>query len=55
MSPEPSNAFNVYIFMFRNLKVVKKLHYEGGFYVLYEKGFVMGSNVGDKMYIISKG
>ena len=35
-------ASNVYMFMSRNRKVVKILHYERGFYVLYEKRPVMG-------------
>lgn len=37
MSLDPSDASNVYMFMSRNRKVVKILHYERGFYVLYEK------------------
>ena len=37
MSLAPSDASNVYMFMSRNRKVVKTLHYERGFYVLYEK------------------
>ncbi|WP_270665265.1 IS66 family insertion sequence element accessory protein TnpB, partial [Phocaeicola plebeius] len=37
-----SDASNVYMFMSRNRKVVKILHYERGFYVLYEKRPVMG-------------
>ena len=36
MSLDPSDASNVYMFMSRNRKVVKILHYERGFYVLYE-------------------
>ena len=35
MSLDPSDASNVYMFMSRNRKVVKILHYERGFYVLY--------------------
>lgn len=42
MSLDPSDASNVYMFMSRNRKVVKNLHYERGFYVLYEKRPVMG-------------
>ena len=41
MSLDPSDASNVYMFMSRNRKVVKILHYERGFYVLYEKRPVM--------------
>ena len=41
-SLDPSDASNVYMFMSRNRKVVKILHYERGFYVLYEKRPVMG-------------
>lgn len=44
MSLDPSDASNVYMFMSRNRKVVKILHYERGFYVLYEKRPVMGSS-----------
>lgn len=42
MSLDPSDSSNVYMFMSRNRKVVKILHYERGFYVLYEKRPVMG-------------
>ena len=42
MSLYPSDVSNVYMFMSRNRKVVKILHYERGFYVLYEKRPVMG-------------
>ena len=42
MSLDPSDASNVYMFMSRNRKIVKILHYERGFYVLYEKRPVMG-------------
>lgn len=42
MSLDPSDASNVYMFMSRNRKVVKILHYERGFYVLYEKRPVIG-------------
>ena len=41
MSLDPSDASNVYMFMSRNRKVVKILHYERGFYVLYEKRPIM--------------
>ena len=37
MSLDPSDASNVCMFMFWSQKVVKILHYERGFYVLYEK------------------
>ena len=36
MSLDPSDSSNVYMFMSRNRKVVKILHYERGFYVLYD-------------------
>lgn len=36
MSLDPSDASDVYMFMSKNRKVVKILHYERGFYVLYE-------------------
>lgn len=39
---DPGDASNVYMFMPRNRKLVKILHYERGFYVLYEKRPVMG-------------
>ena len=42
LSLDPGNASNVYMFMSKNRKVVKILHYERGFYVLYEKRPVMG-------------
>lgn len=42
MSLDPGDASNVYMFMSRNRKIVKILHYERGFYVLYEKRPVMG-------------
>ena len=34
MSLDPSDTSNVYMFMSRNRKVVKILHYERGFYVI---------------------
>lgn len=37
MHDNPINGDNVYIFMAKNRKVVKILHYERGFFVLYEK------------------
>lgn len=37
----PSNASNVYMLMSKNRKVVKTLHYEHSFYVLYEKRPIM--------------
>ena len=42
MSLDPSNASNVYMFMSRNRKVVKILHYELGDNELYAKRPVMG-------------
>ena len=42
ISLAPSDASNVNMFMPRNRKVVKILHYERGLYVLYEKRPVMG-------------
>ena len=61
MSLDPSDASNVYMFMSRNRKVVKILHYERGFYVLYEKRPVMSdmaylteSIVVDRMYVTPK-
>lgn len=42
MSLDPSDASNVYMFMSRNRKIVKILHYERGFCVLYEKRPVIG-------------
>lgn len=37
MGENPLDGNNVYIFLSKNLKVVKILHYERGFFVLYEK------------------
>lgn len=37
MDESPLNGNNVYIFLAKNLKVAKILHYERGFFVLYEK------------------
>lgn len=37
MAENPLNSNNVFIFMAKNRKVVKILHYERGFFVLYEK------------------
>ena len=37
MKQNPNNPNNVYIFMSKNRRIVKILHYERGFYVLYEK------------------
>ena len=37
MGENPLDGNNVYIFLAKNLKVVKILHYERGFFVLYEK------------------
>lgn len=41
MSLDPSDASNVYLFMPRNRKVVKILHYERCFYMLYKKHPIM--------------
>lgn len=37
MQENPLNGNNVYIFMSKNRRIIKLLHYERGFYVLYEK------------------
>lgn len=37
MKSDPANASNVYVFMIRWCTIVRMLHYERGFYVLYEK------------------
>lgn len=37
MKADPENASNVYVFMNRRCTIVRMLHYERGFYVLYEK------------------
>lgn len=37
MKADPENASNVYVFMNRRRTIVRMLHYERGFYVLYEK------------------
>lgn len=37
MDSNPLDGSNVYIFMSKNRRVVKILHYERGFFVLYEK------------------
>ena len=42
MKQNPNNPQNVYIFMSKNRRVIKILHYERGFYVLYEKRPLMG-------------
>ncbi len=42
MSQNPDDPKNVYIFMAKNRRIVKMLHYERGFYVLYEKRPLMG-------------
>lgn len=42
MQQNPNNPNNVYIFMSKNRRIVKILHYERGFYVLYEKRPLMG-------------
>ena len=38
----PDDSHNVFIFMAKNRKIVKLLHFERGFYVLYEKRPLMG-------------
>ncbi|MGL4519459.1 MAG: IS66 family insertion sequence element accessory protein TnpB [Phocaeicola sp.] len=42
MGENPLDGNNVYIFLAKNLKVVKILHYERGFFVLYEKRPLQG-------------
>jgi len=42
LQKDPGDTSSVYMFMAKNRKVVKILHYERGFYVLYEKRPVMG-------------
>ena len=42
MKQNPNNPNNVYIFLSKNRRIVKILHYERGFYVLYEKRPLMG-------------
>lgn len=37
MKADPENASDVYVFMNRRCTIVRMLHYERGFYVLYEK------------------
>lgn len=37
MKSDPANGSNVYVFMNRRCTIVRMLHYERGFYVLYEK------------------
>lgn len=37
MKSNPANGSNVYVFMNRRCTIVRMLHYERGFYVLYEK------------------
>ena len=37
MKSDPANPLNVYVFMNRRCTIVRMLHYERGFYVLYEK------------------
>ena len=41
-SMDPSDTTIVYMFMSKSRKIVKLLHYERGFYVLYEKRPVQG-------------
>lgn len=42
LSMDPSDTTCVYMFMSKSRKVVKLLHYERGFYVLYEKRPIHG-------------
>lgn len=42
MGQNPDDSHNVFIFMSKSRKIVKLLHYERGFYVLYEKRPLMG-------------
>lgn len=42
MDENPLDGNNVYIFLSKNRKVVKILHYERGFFVLYEKRPLQG-------------
>ena len=42
MKENPNNPNNVYIFMSKNRRIIKILHYERGFYILYEKRPLMG-------------
>lgn len=42
MDENPVDGKNVYIFMSKNRKVVKLLHYERGFFVLYMKRPLQG-------------
>ena len=37
MSCDPRNENNVYIFINRRCTIIRMLHYERGFYVMYEK------------------
>ena len=42
LKKDPSDTTSVYMFMSKNRRIVKLLHYEHGFYVLYEKRPVIG-------------
>ena len=42
MGQNPDDSHNVFIFMAKSRKIVKLLHFERGFYVLYEKRPLMG-------------
>ena len=42
LSMDPSDPTSVFIFMSKSRRIVRLLHYEHGFYVLYEKRPVMG-------------
>ena len=43
MGQNPDDSHNVFIFMAKSRKIVKLLHFERGFYVLYEKRPLMGT------------
>lgn len=42
LSMDPSDTTCVYMFMSKSRRIIKLLHYERGFYVLYEKRPVQG-------------
>jgi transposase len=42
MQQNPIDSNSVYIFMSKNRNMVKLLHFERGFYILYEKRPIMG-------------
>lgn len=39
---DPCDSWNVYVFINRRCTIMRMLHYERGFYVLYEKRSVSG-------------